>query len=259
MSLSRIISASLLFAGACIAADSAFVGKWKLNESSSDFGTDVWTMNRAASGEMESVQFAGTYKFRIDGKPYKAALNQTAVWKNIDATTWELVYNPDQKGHEGFGVTTLTLSQAGNRLTAVTKGTMWNGLPEDYTYTYQRSGTGAGLAGRWEAKMPKASTADGLEMSAFGRDGIFVKFSDDTTGCGALLDGKDAPCSGKDYPPKTTLALTAPGPRDLVAVYKYGGTLELKVGLSVSTDGKTLTIRNAFGGGKESILVYDRQ
>ena len=260
MRISRALFVSLLFSAASgIGADLTFVGKWKLDAASSDFGTETWTLKQEGPGELESVETAGSYKFKINGKPFKGTLGQTVIWKSTDPNTWEVTYNPAQKDREGYIVSTLKISEDGNTLVVSSTGTMWNGSPVDEKLTYRRNGTGTGLAGTWEAKITKSTVPESLEISPYQGDGLFLKASTETTGCGASLDGKPSACAGSDDPPNTTLALRTPDPKDLQAISNYGGSLEVRTEMSLSDDGRILTAKTRATGGKELTLVYDRQ
>src|ERR1051325_741452 len=78
--------------GVMMAADSPFIGKWKLNPAKSQFAGTTMTIDLLPSGEMQMTAEGQSYKFKIDSKEYPAFLGMTASWKQVDPNTWETIY-----------------------------------------------------------------------------------------------------------------------------------------------------------------------
>ena len=84
MRLKRLILLIAAALGAMMAADSPFVGKWKLNPAKSQFAGTTTTYETLPSGEMQMTAEGQSYKFKIDGKEYPAMWGSTATWKQLD-------------------------------------------------------------------------------------------------------------------------------------------------------------------------------
>jgi hypothetical protein len=141
-------------AGVILAADSPFIGKWKLNPDKSQFAGTTMTIEQLPSGEMQMTSEGQSYKFKIDGKEYPAFWGMTASWKQVDPNTWETIYK------QGTMTTTsiTTISPDGKRMTSKSTGTKPNGEDFQVTATSERVSGGAGLAGKWKSTKVQATT-----------------------------------------------------------------------------------------------------
>src|SRR5262249_6246358 len=114
----RLLFPMLLVSASLLAADAPYVGKWKLNPAKSDFGESTVTYEQAAGGAMKATADGQSYTFKTDGKDYPTPWGTVAVWKAIDATSWE---NTSKTNGKVIGSSTLKLSADGKTLTVDSK------------------------------------------------------------------------------------------------------------------------------------------
>ena len=239
------------------AADLPYAGKWKMNPAKSDFGESTVTYSQLPSGEMQCTADGQSYKFKLDGKDYPDPFGNTAVWKSIDASTWETTWKLKDKV---LTVDTLKLSADGKALTVNSKGAKPNGGSIDDTATLQRVSGGPGLAGKWKTKNLKSSSPSVLELAPSGADGLVYRVVDMDMTCDAKLDGKYYPCSGPTLGPGWTLAWLKTSPRSLEWSVQMNGKPMYKGAFTVSADGKIMTdTGGATATNEKTKVVYDRQ
>jgi len=254
----RLQRTVLLFAaaiGVTMAADSSFIGKWKLNPEKSQFAGTTTTFEALPSGEMQMTADGQSFKFKIDGKEYPAEFGATQAWKQIDPTTWETAY----KMGTMTSVATTKISADGKTMTVNSKGKKPNGEDEIENATYQRLSGGPGLAGKWKSTKVQTS-AEMWEISANGDDGLTMKIVDYNAVCPIKFDQKDYPCTGPTMPKNFTLSGKKTGPRTIEFTEKMDGKVVFTDIFTVSTDGKTITDDAGAAGSAERVkIVYDKQ
>jgi hypothetical protein len=255
MRLQRLI---LLFAaatGVMMAADSPFIGKWKVNPAKSQFAGTTTTFEQLPSGEMQMTAEGQSFKFKIDGKEYPSFFGSTAAWKQIDPNSWETVTKM------GAMTTTDTtkISADGKTMTTVSKGKKPNGEDFQETATWERVSGGPGLVGKWKSTKVQ-STAEMWEISANGDDGLNMKIVDYNAVCSVKFDGKDYPCSGPTMPKNFMMSAKKTGARSVEFTEKMDGKAVFIDLFTVSADGKTITDDAAAPGSNEKVkVVYDKQ
>jgi hypothetical protein len=248
----------LLFAaaiGVITAADSPFVGKWKLNPGKSQFAGTTTTIEQLPSGEMQVTSEGQSYKFKVDGKEYSAFWGMTASWKQVDPNTWETIYK------QGAMTTTSVTKIFADGKTMTTKSTGKKPNGEDFqeTVTSERVSGGAGLAGKWKSTKVQATTQN-WEISANGDDGLTMKIVDYNAVCSLKFDGKDYPCTGPTMPKNFMISAKKTGPRTVEFTEKIDGKVVFGDVFSVSPDGKTLVDEATPAGSKEKMkIIYDKQ
>jgi len=246
----------LLAAVTVLAADPAYVGKWKSNPDKSDFTGTTLTFTSLPSGEWECATTGQSYRFKMDGKEYPF-LGQTAAWNAIDATTWQTAWKSNGRD---VGTDTVKVGADGRTLTIATKGVKPNGDPIDETDSYQRVSGGPGLAGTWKTTAVKDTSPGTVELVASGSGGLTFRSLSNQYSCDFKLDGKDYPCAGVVIPPGWTVAGASSGARSLDLTLKKDGKVVIKRSYTVAADGKTMTqIASTPGTNEKMKIVYDRQ
>jgi len=241
--------------GVMMAADSPFIGKWKLNPAKSQFAGTTTTIDLLPSGEMQMTAEGQSYKFKIDSKEYPAFWGMTASWKQVDPNTWETVYK------QGTMTTTsvTTISADGKTMTTKSTGRKPNGEDFQVSATSVRVSGGPGLAGKWKSTEVKAST-ENWEISANGDDGLTMKIVDYNAVCSVKFDGKDYPCTGPTMPKDFMMSAKKTGPRTVEFTEKMDGKVVFADVFRVSPDGKTLVDEATPAASKEKIkIIYDKQ
>jgi hypothetical protein len=239
------------------AADSPFVGKWKLNPGKSQFTGTTMTFEPLPSGEMRATAEGQSYTFKADGKEYPAIFGSTAAWKQLDTSTWEATYKA--KGTV-LSTDTHTVSGDGKTLTVRAKGTKPDGASFENTAIYQRVSGEAGLTGKWKSTKVAISSPETMDFSASEGDALSWTVPSYKITTVLAFDGKDHPVEGPTVPANFTIAATRKGARAFELVEKVNGKVVYRGTYRVSEDGKTLTASFTPEGTNEKVTaVYDRQ
>ena len=255
MSIQRCALLFFAAVGVTMAADSPFIGKWKMNPEKSKFAGATTTYEMLPSGEMQMTADGQTFKFRIDGKEYPAEFGATAAWKQIDPSSWETRY----KMGTMTTVATTRISADGKTMTVNSKGKKPNGEDIVENATLQRVSGGPGLAGKWKSTKVQ-TTAEMWEITANGEDGLTFKIVDYNAVCAVKFDGKDYPCTGPTMPKDFMMSAKKTGARTIDFSEKMGGKTMYSDIFTVSADGKTLTDDSGAAGSTERMkIIYDKQ
>jgi hypothetical protein len=255
MRLRRLILLCAATLGVLMAADSPFVGKWKLNPAKSQFAGTTMTYQMLPSGEIQLTAEGQSYKFKIDGKEYPAIWGATSTWKQLEPNCWETAVKMG-----GMTTTqTTTISADGKTMTVTAAGKKPNGENFKMDATWVRVSGGPGLVGKWKSTKVQAS-AETWEIAANGDDGLTMKIVDYNAVCSVKFDGKDYPCTGPTMPPNFTMAARKTGPRSVEFSEKMDGKMVYRDLFTVSSDGKSITDDAAPAGSTEKIkIIYDKQ
>src|SRR5262245_15513102 len=89
-----LVGFGCLLSCALLAADPAYVGRWKVNEAKSDRGIAL-TFVPADSGDLRLLEGGRNTLVRFDGKDYPHPLGGVSRWTRIDDRTWETLYSKD--------------------------------------------------------------------------------------------------------------------------------------------------------------------
>jgi len=249
-----ILAAGLVVATA-LAADPAYVGKWKINTAKSTLTGDTATISGAgADGMMEFNSQGFQYKFKLDGKEYPMPNGGTTAWTQTSPDVWDVT---NKLG--GKVANTYRLTMKGDLLSVSGKMMKPDGGSMDFSSTYKRVSGGPGFVGKWmstEVKMPATT----MEISSSGADGVMLK---DDTGpvCSGQFDGKDNPALGMMAGSKTTFSFKRVNGNSFEMTSKMDGKPMYVEVYSVSSDGKTLTINGTPSNAKGETykVVFDRQ
>ena len=256
MKLHRTLVLCLAIAGVMTAADSPFIGKWKLNLDKSKLTGQTSTYESLPGGEMKSTSGGQSYNFKMDGKEYPTAFGNTAAWKEVDAHTWQVTWKMNGKVE---AVDTMHLSADGKTMTIDTKGTKPNGDAINDSATLTRESGGPGLAGKWKSTKVNTS-ADHWDISANGADGLTFKLVDYNATASMKFDGKDYDVVGPTVPKGYTLGGKQAGPRRIEITEKMAGKPVGMDVFTVSADGKTMTDEYVAAGTNEKMTsIYERQ
>lgn len=247
----------IVTAGAIGAADSPYVGTWKLNPAKSDFGATIITIAQTNSGEMLFTEMGESHSFRIDGKDYAWFLGRTAAWKQIDPNTWIAT---EKLNGKIVMTDTAKVSSDGQTQTVNFKEQKPDGGTTDTTVILKRVSAGTGLAGKWRVTSEKTSAVDLFQLTVSGNNLITYKSPDPNIVCEAKFDDMDYPETGPTIGKGLTLAFKKTAAGGLELTEKSNGKPRYHSIMIVSADGKTLTETGDMVGANEKVtLVYERQ
>jgi hypothetical protein len=257
MFMQRMFVLTLAAAAVLAAGSLPHTGKWKLNLAKSDFGETTMAVADLGSGEMQFTTAGQSYKFKMDGKEYPGLFGQTAVWKKVDASTWE---ETEKLNGKVLSTSSYKLAADGKSLTAVAKTIKPEGGEVEETVVYDRESGGPGLPGKWKTKNFKSSSPSLLEMTVSDENGVKLAMADFKLTCEAKFDGKEYPCTGPTIAQGWTMSAKKTGPRTIEVINQLNGKPMFEATMFVSADGKTLTEHGKAAGTTEKYkAVYDRQ
>jgi hypothetical protein len=252
------VSLAALGCGSAFAADSPWVGTWKLDPAKSHFTGDTFTYSKAANGLMRySDGSAADYDFAVDGKPYKS-LNRTIIWSHPAADTWD-----SQISVNGKDVATArrVLSADGKTLTFTLKGTRPDGSAVDDHAVYERVSAGEGLLGTWRSVKSTAGGAPQTFVISSSASGLRYEVPDMKVSLDDATDGREHPLSGPDTPPGMTISMKAVTPTEVKYVIKIGGKPDGIGVQTIAADGRSFSDVSWTPGkeGEKQTAIYVKQ
>jgi hypothetical protein len=236
------------------AADAPYIGKWKMNVAKSQLAGQTLLLEKTASGGMHYESGGFAYDFKVDGKEYPMPDGGTTSWKAVDANTWEVTNRRNGKTTANY-----RLIVSGDSLTFQSVLTNAGGGTLNESGKANRVSGGPGFVGRWRINDMKAA-ATTMDIAANGPDGVTLLMPEQGGVCKAKFDGKDYPFTGTLVGNGSSYALKKTGPRSFEITEKLNGKPLYIDKISVSDDGKTLTLDGSPTGANEPVkVIYDRQ
>lgn len=238
-------------------AQSPFDGTWALNQKKSQLVGDEITFSPAEQGSMKYSDSAVSYTFKTDGTPVDTPMGSQATWKQADPKTYD--HSVSRKGNM-LSESIWKISNDDKTLTVNSHGTKPNGEKWTDSVTYTRVGDGNGLAGTWKSTAVKIGSPSTITMKGTA-DGTFkMDISAEKAAWDGKMDGNDYPAAGPTVPEGLTLALTQTSPNSFKMVEKLKDKTLYIADYSVSSDGKTMTVKGTNGEGKEPTTeVWDKK
>jgi hypothetical protein len=261
MKLRRAVTLAFLLAlvgAASVAvAQNPFVGSWKLNQGESNLTGTILKFGPAEGESIELSANGTVYSFRLDGKNYRMASGDLAVWAEADPATWTTEY----KKPDGTPLSTdaWKLSSDGQTLTVTSTGTKPD--KDQYTDTaiYMRTAGTSGLMGAWKSTEVKLGSPDDFSIDAYGLGGLVIKIPSLQWTCLATFGGKDAVPTGPTVPPGLTVVLERTGPSSFRLAKKINGNAFYSSLYTVSEDGKRMTEVGNASGDPQQTFVWEKQ
>jgi hypothetical protein len=243
-----------------------FAGTWKENEAKAKIGSVPGLRFRAsADGGLEEVRGSDVAPLvqpvHFDGKQYAVdAGKNTLAWKQNGQSQFER-----QIFESGQLVSTrrITISNDGKTLTEVTEQKLQDGTTFLGTTVYSRSsGEGTGLAGIWKPQSRHSNNPQQMTVSAAGANSLRWSSRAGVTYT-AALDDKPVSITGPAVISGTMIAYKRIDDHTLVSTSSRNGVVTANSTLTLSPDGKVLTVTSTQVGpnaGKEpSVTVYGKQ
>ena len=258
LAISFISIAAALAPGLSWAANSLFVGDWKLDPSRSKL-TDVMKVELLSPdkytfdfgvGSPETIVIDGTDQPGFSGTTLSVNVEQPDAWKVVRKKDGRMVLTANWK-----------LSKDGNTLTDNFNAIAADGSASTVDYVYRRKGAGSGFAGKWVSTSEVVNFSYVLQLRPYEQDGLSVADSSSQLIRKMKPDGKDYPNTGSNAGiivssslrrlDEYTLELTDKRSSDrLYDTQQY----------ALSSDRNTLTVTiHAAGRDEPNILVFQRQ
>jgi hypothetical protein len=257
--LSSVLAAAtfLLATAPALAADSPFVGTWKLDRAKSSFTGDTFRYKALPGGKLAFAYGTGThYTFACDGTSYATDI---AAYTGTCAKTGPMAYAFTSSA---YGKLTdkdaVTISADGKTYTDAGTHYQPDGKITHDTSTYTRVGSGTGIAGTWKTAKVSSSAPYGLSFTSTPA-GVEMINPDYKWKVVLKTDGSKAMLSGPTVPAGVYLVATADGPSTVHFKVKIGERTFSDNTLKVSDDGKTLSWMSQAPGNTATTGVYDKE
>jgi hypothetical protein len=257
----KLISQSLVVA--CLvtsvlwAGDDPVIGEWKLNPAKTKI-IDQMKVERVVGnkyafgfggGTAETIAPDGTDQPGLDGTTLSVTIEVPDSWKVVRKKEGRILLTAYWK-----------LSSDGKMLTDDYTEFGPNGSSTNVKYVYNRAAGASGFEGTWESTSATLNSVYVIKVQPYEGDGIsFIDSSEGVTQ-NVKFDGRDYPNVGPSARPGSTSSARRMRERTVELTDKIGGKVVDTREISVSEDGKTLTM-TIHGAGRTApnILVFERQ
>jgi hypothetical protein len=244
-----------LAASALWAADSPFLGEWKLNPSKSKL-TDAMKV-KSLGGNRYSFDFGGGGEtISVDGADHPGGFGTTLAVSVAGPKNWKVVRKKDGR----MMLTALwSLSDDNNTLTDDFTFFPEKGESTNVKYKYKRKGGGTGFAAAWVSMSETMNSVFVLRIRPYEGDGLSLVYPSEEIQ-NVKFDGKDYPNVGPIEGGPTS-SIRRVHERVLEMTDKLNGKVSKTERIVLSSDLKTLTITSRKPGASEpnNVFVFERQ
>ena len=251
-----LLATVCLTIGNLSAADSAFVGRWKINlQKSSTAGIQI-KIEDLGNHQIKWAFGDDAEIITIDGQEHPAKHGGTAITTAEGPNHWKDVVKKDGKV---FKVAGWTLSDDGQGLTFIYDYTRPDGSTDRTVSKNKRIAGTSGLAGTWEETEADPNWYPDMLIEPLAGDGLDFVTERNKEHAAVKFDGKDDANEGPLVAPGATTAGKRVDERTIELSDKLKGELVDTQRLELSADGKTLTDTITCPGlEKIQVLVYER-
>jgi hypothetical protein len=247
----EILVAVCLATSMASAAQSPFIGEWKLDPSKSRMPDE---MKIQSQGNKYAFDFGGAVETIVVDGTDQPGLGGTLLAVKPEAPDRWIVER--KKDGRLLLKATWTLSKDGRTLTDNFREFSPDGPTLSMDYLYERTGEGSGFAGDWQSIKETMITPFLMQVKDFEGDGLsFITPLYHTTK-NVKWDGQDYPNAGRD----ASSSIQRVNERTLVITDKAAGKVTDTQEVGLSADLKTLTITvHVVGSDKPIVRVFERQ
>ncbi len=239
------------------AAQTPFVGTWKLNQDKSQLAGDTMKFGPAQGDAIELKAGGLTYSFRVDGKNYAMPSGNIAIWRQTSPTGWTTEYRKTDGSL--LSRDSWQLSTDGQKLSVTTSGVKADGDLYTNTAEYVRTAGTNGLMGAWKSTEVKLSSPDEFSIGEVGLDKLVLKVPAMKVTCEVTTDGKEVAVEGPDIPSGFRLSLTRTGPYTFKLVQKVNGNVISTSVYTAAEDRETMTEVGGAPGDPPATMVWEKQ
>jgi hypothetical protein len=240
-----------------VAAQTPFVGAWKLNQDKSQLAGDTMKFGPAQGDAIELKAGGLTYSFRVDGKNYAMPSGNIAVWRQTSPTSWTTEYRKTDGSL--LSRDSWQLSTDGQKLSVTTSGVKADGDLYTNTAEYVRTAGSNGLMGAWKSTEVKLSSPDEFSIGEVGLDKLVLKVPAMKVACELTSDGKEVAVEGPDIPTGLRISLTRTGPYTFRLVQKLNGSVISTALYTVAEDRETMTEVGGAPGDPPATMIWEKQ
>lgn len=251
----QLLLVGCLFSSALWAANDPMVGDWKLNSQKSKLIDEMKVTSLGGNkysfdfggGDPETIVADGTDQPGNFGTTFAVTAVSPDEWRGVRKKNGRVVIKGIWK-----------LSKDGNTLHDDYTGIGDNGKTIHLVYVYERRGGGTGFAGDWVSTSEQVDTVYVVQVRPHEGEGLSIISPSEGVTKSIRFDGKDYPNAGSGV--KTVSSAQRVNERTVELTDKIGGKVVDTQQISVSEDGKTLTMTVRVPGRSEpNILVFDRE
>jgi hypothetical protein len=250
----RMLPVVCLATGMARAAESPFVGEWKLDPSRSRLPDEMKV--ESEGGNKYAFDFgAGTERIVVDGTD-QPGNGGTLLSVNAEASdTW--IVERKQDGRLLIKAT-WKLSKDGKTLTDYFRGFESDGSTLSMDYVYRRIGGGSGFAADWQSIKETMNSPYLIQVKEYQGDGLSLITPSQSKN--VKFDGKDYPNQGPNAQQGASASVRRVDERALVLTDKINGKVADSEAIAVSPNLKTLTITVQIPGrDKPNVMVFERK
>jgi hypothetical protein len=252
----KILPLVCLATGMAWAADSPFIGEWKLEPSKSRMPDEMKVQSEG--GNKYAFDFGGGAEpIVVDGTD-QPGHGGTLLSVNAEAPdTWIVERKKDGRL---LLKATWKLSMDGSTLTDYYREFESDGSTLSMDYVYQRTGGGSGFAADWQSIKETMNSPFLIQVKEFQGDGLsFIALSENKTK-NVKFDGMDYPNEGPNADRGASSSIRRVDERTLVITDKADGMVTDTEEIGLSADLKTLTITvHVPGRDKPNVMVFERK
>lgn len=256
--IAGILPAACLAAGMAWAAESPFIGEWKLDPSKTRMPDRMKVKSEGGNKYVLDFDVGVPEPIVVDGTD-QPGLGGTLLSVTAEAPDIWIVQR--KKDGRLLLKATWKLSKDGSTLTDYFRGFEPDGSTFSVDYVYQRTGGGSGFAADWQSIKETMNSPFRVQVKEYQRDGlsfIFIAPSDNKTK-NVKFDGKDYPNEGPNAGRGASSSIQRVDDRTLVITDKTGGKVTDTEAIALSADLRTMTITvNIPGHDKPNVMVFER-
>jgi len=253
----KILVAVCMATGAAWAAQSLFIGEWKLDPSKTRMPDEMKVESKG--GNKYAVDFGGGAEtIVVDGSDQPGGYGGTLLSVKAEAPdTWIVERKTDGRL---LLKATWKLSKEGSTLTDYYREFESDGSTLSMDYVYQQTGGGSGFAADWQSIKETMNSPFLMQVKEFQGDGLsFITPSEQETK-NVKFDGKEYPNEGPNADRGASSSNRRVEGRTLVITDKAGGKVRDTEEIDLSADLKTLTITvHIAGRDKPNVMVFERK
>jgi hypothetical protein len=252
----KFLPAVCLAAGVAWAAESPFIGEWKLDPSKSRLPDEMKI--ESEGGNKYAFDFGvGAEPIVVDGTDQPGYGGTLLSVSAAAPDTWIVERKKDGRL---LIKATWKLSKDGSTLTDNFREFESDGSTLSMDYVYQRTDGGSGFAADWQSIKGTMNSPFLIQVKEFQGDGLsFIVPSQNKTR-NVKFDGKEYPNEGPNARPGTSSSIRRLDKRTLVITDKTDGkvTDTEEIGLSADLRVLTLTV-HVPGRDKPNVMVFERK
>jgi len=252
----EILPAMCLATGTAWAAESPFIGEWKLDPSKSSMPGEMKVQSEG--GNKYAFDFGGGAEtIVVDGSSQPGYGGTLLSVKAKAPDTWIVERKKDGRLQLKA---TWKLSKDGSTLTDYYREFESDGSTLSMDYVYQRTGGGPGFAADWRSIKETMNSPFSMPVKEFQGDGLsFITPSEQETK-NVKFDGKEYPNEGPNADRGASSSIRRVDERTLVITDKAGGKVRDTEEVELSADLKALTLTvHIAGRGKPNVMVFERR